>query len=143
MYRGMQVSQYPGMYTGLKEALYTHARFINLTEAGRQFDGVWLVSNTKCSSEARKYGKCRNMKVIGWNHPLKRSLENLIEEKGLYPITILRSVDRRTKDALARANYMLAKDLLEQNRKELSKKTGLSEKKLDTIFREVKGICGC
>jgi len=132
-----------GIYTGLKEALYTHGRFIDLNEAGRRFDGVWLVCNTKCSSEAKKYAKCRNMNVIGWNHPPKRSLENLIEEKGLYPVTILRSVDRRTKDALARANYMLAKDLLEQDRKELSGKTGLSEKKLDTMFKEVKSICMC
>ncbi len=132
-----------GIYTGLKEALYTYARFLDITDAGNSLDGVWLVSNTKCSGDAKKYGKCKDMKTIGWNHPPERSLENMIEEKGLYPITILRSVDQATKDALAKANYMLARDLLKHARTELSRNTGLSKKKLDSILEEVKGICKC
>jgi len=132
-----------GMYTGLKEALYTHARLLDLNDAGLNFDSVWLVSNTKCSSEAKKYAKCRNMKVIGWNYPPGKSLQNMIEEKGLYPITILRSVDKKTKDALARANYMTVRDLVNYDQQELSEKTGLNKSKVDKILEEVKALCLC
>lgn len=133
----------PGFYTGLKPALYTYARFQDLNDAGHKFYGVWLVTNTKSSSEARKYARCKNMKIIGWNHPSKGSLQELIEEKRLYPITILRSVDKKAKDRFAGAGLMLAKDLLKHERKGLSTKTGLSGKKLDNIFAEVEGICLC
>lgn len=44
-----------GIYTGIKEALYTHARFLDLKG---QFDKEMLVCNTKVSDDAIIYGKC-------------------------------------------------------------------------------------
>ena len=41
-------------YTGLKESLYTHARFL---DTGPYFDGECLVCNTKVSNHAKKICK--------------------------------------------------------------------------------------
>ncbi len=76
----------PGIFTGLKESLYTHARFLDLKD---EFGGEMLVCNTKVSTDVITYGRCINQTVISWRYPPNCGLEKMIEEKGLYPITIL------------------------------------------------------
>ena len=43
-----------GRYTGLKESMYTHARFMDTSP---HFDTECLVCNTKISAHAKKYAK--------------------------------------------------------------------------------------
>jgi hypothetical protein len=76
----------PGIYTGLKESLYTHARFLDLSEI---FDNEMLVCNTKVSDDVITYAKCIGQKLLCWRYPPKKGLEHMIEEKGLYPILFL------------------------------------------------------
>ncbi len=53
------------IYTGLKEAMYTYARFLDTAI----FDEVWLITNTKFSDDAKRYAICQGMKLTGWNYP--------------------------------------------------------------------------
>jgi len=129
-----------GIHTGLKVAMYTYARFLDLKE---HFDHAWLVCNTKCSGDAIKYSEGVNQRITSWRYPKKESLEQLIEQKNLYPITILKSINKNTKDKLAQANIMLAKDLLDYNMNDLKRKTGLSENILKKVILEVKDVCFC
>jgi hypothetical protein len=113
----------------LKDVLYTYARFLDLNEAsalgeGDRFDEVWLVSNTGASSDATKYANCRGMKLLCWRYPRGEGLERLIDKKGLYPVTILPSVDKETLDKLFSASVMLAKDFVTHDLSYLSR-TGL------------------
>jgi len=133
----------PGTYIELKEALYTYARFLDLKGGRRPFHEVWLTCNTRSSSEVIKYAKCVGIKLLCWRYPRKRSLEKLIEEKALYPVTILRSVRGDVLQSLAEANYLLAKDLLRNNIEKIKKKTGLREAELRKIIREAEEICYC
>ena len=56
---------FSGAYTGLKDALYTHARFLDLNGGDkRQFDNEMLVSNTKISQDALQYAKCVEQHVL-------------------------------------------------------------------------------
>jgi len=134
-----------GFKTGIKETLYTYARFLDLKEGGvlgkcGSFDGVWLVCNTKISGEGVTYGKCRGMKILAWGYPEGDSIQQMIESKGLYPITILRSVDGKVMDRLARANIMLLRELLSYDVHDLVVKTGLPENRINRMLDEVKGI---
>jgi len=90
-----------GIYTGLKEALYTAMRGIDLMEAGFNVEEIWLVTNTKFSREAKEFAKCRGMKLLGWREPENRGLEDIIEEFKLYPITMLSTVTNEELNLLA------------------------------------------
>lgn len=118
-----------GLYTGLKESLYTHARFLDLDD---KYDGEMLVCNTKLSSDARTYAQCIGQQIISWRYPPGRSLENMIEEKGLYPITIL-GLNKYEIISFARNEMMLVKDLLTSNLNILSGDTGISYKRLERL----------
>ena len=128
-----------GAHVKSKSALYTHARFLDLKE---NFDFSWLATNTHCSPDVMEYAKSVNMKITSWKYPAGESLQELIMKKGLYPITILKSVKGDDKIKLYNAKVMLAKDLTGQNLKNLSNKTGLSNSVLRGIIDEANKVVG-
>lgn len=135
----------PGIFTGLKEALYTWARFLDLQEGCTQgkcvsFDQAWLVCNTKCSEKAIKYSQCRGLTLMGWSWPHEKSLKRLLEENNLYPITILRKLDRSSQERMVAASLMLCEDLVELPIDELQRKTGIGRMQLQVLMEEAKSI---
>ncbi|WP_455367686.1 ATP cone domain-containing protein [[Eubacterium] cellulosolvens] len=130
-----------GIFTGLKEALYTYARFLDLNEGHslglcEHYNDVWLVTNTKCSEDAQTYCYCKKIRLLGWNYPPMEGLEKMIESKGLYPVTILESISSRILSRFAQAELTLLKDLTSIHLKELQKRTRLSYNLLDKIKNE-------
>lgn len=137
----------PGIYTGLKEALYTYARFLDLQDAfkagfGRNFTQPWLVCNTKFSDDAIQYANCKGMRMIGWSYPKDGSLEQLIEAKKLYPVTMLGSLDTDSLDKLASSNFVLLLDLIRNPIKDLNSETKIPIKKLKVFSEEASRILG-
>jgi len=128
-----------GIHTKSKSALYTYARFLDLKDS---FDFSWLVTNTHCSKDVIEYAKSVDMKITSWKYPIGESLQELIMKKGLYPITILKSVKGDDKIKLYNSKIMLAKDLAGQSLKKLAVKTELSENVLKRIVDEANKICG-
>lgn len=126
-----------GVYTRIKIPLYVYARFLDLKN---YFDSVWLVTNTKCSNDVKEYAKGVNMRITSWNYPSKESLRDLINQKKLYPITILKHVAKNTKEKLFKANIFLLKTLAEKDIHWLRKKTNLSEQYLYNLISEAKVI---
>ncbi|WP_119571117.1 ATP cone domain-containing protein [Candidatus Nitrosotenuis aquarius] len=122
---------FPGRYTGLKESLYTHARFLDLAD---KFDGEMLVCNTKVSPEAITYATCIGQKLLSWRFPPQMGLEKMIEEKKLYPVTIL-GPNKRELELLSKSNMMIAKDLLDIDIYEFAQKTRLPIKRLVAMQR--------
>lgn len=127
---------FPGIYTGLKESLYTHARFLDLSEV---FNNEMLVCNTKVSDDVITYAKCIGQKLLCWRFPHDKGLENMIEEKGLYPITIL-GLRTQELEALSQNKFMLARDLLTADLDQLSRKTNISYTRLQRLQNIVKQI---
>ena len=72
---------------------------------------AWLVTNTKFSSTAIHYGVCKNMTLIGWNYPEQGSLQNMIEEEGLHPITCLLSLTASEKKLLLVGGVVLCSSI--------------------------------
>jgi len=112
----------PGTYTGLKESLYTHARFL---DAKFYFNLECLVCNTKVSLHAKKYAKCIGQQILSWKYPPNNSLENIIEKNHLYPITIL-NITPKERGIFLHYGIMMAKNLLDYSEYELSRKTGIN-----------------
>lgn len=125
-----------GIHTSLKESLYTHARFLDLSEI---FDEEILSCNTKLSDDALEYATCIGQNMLCWKHPTGNSLEKMIDEKGLYPITLL-NLNKFELKAFSDIKFMIAKDLLTTNLKQLSKKTNISLFRLQRLQRLVREI---
>ena len=127
-----------GNYAGLKEAMYTYARFLDIKKHG--FDYPWLVTNTHISNDAIAYANGVKLKITSWKYPTKKGLKDLIEKKKLYPITIIRSLNQKTKVKLYAAKLMLLKDLFVYPINELKEKTNISERMLKKILKEARSI---
>ncbi len=126
-----------GINTGIKVALYTYARFLDLEE---KFDKSWLACNTKLTHDAIRYAHCQGIKTTSWKHPGDESLERMVEEKKLYPITILRSIKSYEKGMLMQSNLMLVKDFVDQDVQKLHEKIGLPIKILERVVEEADHI---
>jgi hypothetical protein len=108
----------PGTRSDLKVALYTYARFLDVKDSWQgkgNFCGAMLATNTKCTSELIKFFNCRGIKIIAWRYPEKRNMESLIEEKKLYPVTILFSLKDELKYSLLKNKIVFAKDIVNIN----------------------------
>lgn len=127
---------FPGRYTGLKESLYTHARFLDLAD---RFDNEMLVCNTKASTDAITYATCIGQKLLSWRFPPSMGLEKMIEMKKLYPITIL-NPSKMELESLSKNNLMIARDLLDVDITDLAARTRISIKRLVALQRLINQI---
>ena len=125
-----------GVYTGLKESLYTHARFLDMQP---RFSGEIIFCNTKVSNHAKKYAKCTRQQIFSWRYPAKNSLEKIIEKYNLYPITIL-NLSQNELRILSESNMMIAKDLLRYDDTKIARMTGISKKRIKNMQRLVEQI---
>lgn len=128
----------PGIYTGIKESLYTHARFLDLTA---HFDAEMLVTNTKISSDVITYASCIGQEVISWRYPPENGLEKRIEANGLYPLTILPFSKNETR-ALHGSGISMAKDLVSKDPEEISSRTGISPGRIRNMQNLASRIIG-
>lgn len=87
----------PGIRCHIQSALYSWARFLDIRDAQHHdITSAWLVTNTKFTSDVIQYSDCVGLKLLGWSFPSSESIQVRIDENKLYPITVLRSLDRRS-----------------------------------------------
>jgi len=135
----------PGVFTGIKDVLYTHARFIDIQKGfkkgyGQKFDQAWLCTNTKFSRDVIRYAIPSGIRLLSWDHPKGEGLRDLMDEKRLYPITVLRKLDRDSQEKLVGANIVLLNTLLKTNIEKLNLITGIPTKQLKELIKEAEQI---
>lgn len=132
-----------GIRTDTKVAMYTYARFLDLkNNLKNKINYGWLVTNTKCTNHAMEYSKGVGLKVTGWSYSTKdKNLQELIEEKALYPITILNSIKGHVKEKFFKARIFLAKDLLSLDLDKLKRKIGIEDIVLKKIISQSEKVC--
>lgn len=136
-----------GSKVDLPTALLYAARFDDLERGsfvrrkqkeGRRVKSI-LVTNTEFTQEAVKYFNCIGKTLWGWKYPARRGIERMIDEEGIYPITILPSFrSARLVEIFCQHNLMLAEDVLEAE----AKKLGLKQDLLDKMKVEAKELFG-
>lgn len=130
--------------TGLDESRIARAVLEDVTEGfelGKcdlKIDRAMIVTNTRYSEHARRYGKCRNILQIGWNSPANLSLQNMIEEKNLYPLSCLKDLKTEAKTKLVNSGIVLMKQLLEEKPSTIARKTGIQKETLKQIIEKTK-----
>ncbi len=137
-----------GNPTDVKTALYIHSRFIDIKRAYESTPGSpvlirqgWLVTNTRCSADAIKFAECMGLKIVSWRYPEKESLEKMIENKSLYPVTILTSVKKPILDILFRNKFIFAKDIADIDEQTFVARSGLDKEIAGILKREADELC--
>lgn len=139
----------PGLHVHLKDVMATWARYEDLREAYAKrrhrfnFTECWLVCNTKITGDGLAFGNCKGMRFIGWQYPAKAGLERMIEEKHLYPITVLRTLTPLAQEQFAAAGVMLCHDIAQREPQELSRRTGVPVAAIERIRQEITEVLRC
>lgn len=134
----------PGTKTHLDTVMYSDARRMDIQsyqkKKGIQYD-VWLVTNTKFTDKAIQYGECKNqMKLLGWDYPKNKNLEDLIVEKKVFPVTTLPYITNHILNQFAEAEIILISDLIPYSEDDLVKKFNMTEKRAKSIMKRVREI---
>jgi Holliday junction resolvase len=132
----------------VKIALYVYSRFQDLRPVmksrypGRNFTG-WLVTNTRFTSEAIQYAECMGLRLKSWRYPEKNSLEKMIEDKKLYPVTVLSSLNSSQIRKLIDRRIILMKDLAQMSAKDIQRLLSLSESAAAAVKQQANDLCFC
>jgi hypothetical protein len=131
-----------GIKSDLKIALYVHARFEDL-KAHVAHNGIsegWLITNTSFTENALNYAKCVGLTMISWSYPEGGTLQDLIEDSGVQPITALTSLTLKEKRLLLERKVVLCKLLPESA--SVMESIGMTASRIDTTLRESQALCG-
>jgi hypothetical protein len=135
-----------GKKCDVKVPLYIHSRFedIRRWNERRGEDALvlkpgWVVTNTRFTSDAQKYGKCVGLYLLSWNYPPKNSLKGRIDRSGLYPITVSTLLSAREKEFLLDRGIVLCRELLQASY--YLDHLGISDPRKKRILEEFDQLC--
>jgi hypothetical protein len=138
----------PDRMSDLKVAMYVHSRFrdlepvVSARNRDKAYNG-WLVTNTHCTSDAMDYALCSGFKVVSWKYPRSGSLKNLIEDKRLYPVTIISGIKAGLARKLIEQDIILLRDLVKVDLHKLESMLSLPRRKAATLKKQVDALCRC
>jgi Holliday junction resolvase-like predicted endonuclease len=135
-----------GKICSVQVPLYIQSRFQDIESVWRsqknnenkRFHG-WVVTNTRFSYDAEQYGTCVGLRLIGWDFPNKGSLKEMIENSGLFPVTVITSLNVKQKQQLLDKNIVLCSDLC--TNPGLLAQLNLDKKSLAKVTDELNDIC--
>lgn len=136
----------PGFQCDVKIPLYIQARFEDVEKQWKclpghteKFHQGWVVTNTRFTGDAIQYGTCIGLNLIGWEYPLKGSLNDLIDASGLYPLTCLTTLTNIEKEKLLENKIVLCRQLCED--KKLLEYINVNPKRISEILKEGHALC--
>ena len=135
----------PGVKTDLQVAMYSYARLLDLKEAKVCTDDIcgikefWLITNTKFTSAAERYGECVGLQLLSWDYPRNNNLHDRIQKARLYPITVLQSLTPAQIATLIERDIIIFQDLLQKPH--ALRHLHISPKKHERVMFEVTEIC--
>ena len=104
----------------VKVPMYFHSRVTDLLQVIKKYDANsqksyvgWLVTNTRFTKDALKFGKDYGLVMLSWDYPEAGSLREWIELEGMHPITALSSLTQKDKKALLAEGIVRCNQLYE------------------------------
>jgi len=135
-----------GLKCNVKIPLYINSRYQdikshwndNLKNTSVLTNG-WVVTNTRFTEDALKYGKCCGLYLLSWDYPNTDSLKDRIDRLGLYPITVSTLLTSREKQFLLSRDVVLCRELIGDVF--YLDHLGISEVRKEKILNEIKQLC--
>jgi len=134
-----------GKQCNVKVPLYIHARFQDIEKRWKSTPGLekrsfhgWVVTNTRFTSDAMDYGRCVGLRMVSWDYPRKESLKDMVEQTGLFPVTVLTLLNRKQKQGLLDKEIVLCRQLLEKPG--ILNTLGLKGNKINKVLDEAREL---
>ena len=134
-----------GRKCDVKIPLYIHSRYRDiLNHYGNHNNGErpnegWVVTNTRFTEDALKYGQCVGLYLLSWDFPKGDGLKDRIDRLGLYPITVSTLLSQREKQFLLSRDVVLCKQLIDDHF--YLDHLGISEGRKERIMEEINLLC--
>ena len=135
----------PGIKSDLQVALYSYARWLDLRDqkiCSADSCGIQefrLITNTKFTSTARRYGECVGLKLLSWDYPKAGNLHDLIASAGIYPVTVMASLSGKQKQSLLGRGVILCEDIVKKP--QVLRHIHLSKRKFEAVVSEARQLC--
>jgi len=134
-----------GKYCNVQVPLYIDSRFRDIEKNWRlasennslSFRG-WVITNTRFTTDAMDYGRCVGLHLVSWDFPRHHSLKDMIEKAGLFPVTVLTSLNKKQKKILLDEGIVLCRQLYEK--KGLLQTIGLTKTKVNKTIKEIEEV---
>lgn len=110
-----------GKYCNVRVPLYIRSRFQDIEQRWKSTPGLekrsfhgWVFTNTRFTTDAMDYGRCVGLRMVSWDYPKNEGLKEMIEQTGLFPVTVLTHLNKKQKEQLLEQGVVLCRDLLEK-----------------------------
>ncbi len=135
-----------GRNCNVKIPLYIHSRYndvkahwVSQKSKTKTLDLGWVVTNTRFTTHAIRYGKCAGLYLLSWDYPKKNGLKDRIDRLGLYPVTVSTLLSNREKNFLLSRDIVLCRQLWKD--KFYLDHLGVSNLRKEKILEEIKNLC--
>ena len=136
-----------GRNCNVKVPLYIHSRYQDVKQLwdkrkdkSKKMDRGGVVTNTRFTEDALKYGHCIGLNLLSWDYPKDNGLKDRIDRLSLYPITVSNLLTKREKEFLLGRDVVLCRQLIKD--KFFLDHLGISETRKEKILKEVGILCG-
>lgn len=102
----------PAQRTDVKVTLYIRARYEDLAAKAVGVTKPWIITNTRFTTEAVKYARCRDIQLTSWGYPKGEGIMDLIEQTHLHPITILSGLTKEDLRLLFSQDIVVCRQLV-------------------------------
>jgi len=130
----------------VKLPLYIDSRFRDIVNARKShpeykmaFHQGWIFTNTRFTEDARQYGECAGLKLVGWDLPKGQSIKERIDKTGVHPITSVTSLTNKEKQALIELDIITCRQLVENPG--ILHKIGIEDRRFTRMLQEVQQVC--
>lgn len=126
-----------GLKCDVKIPLYFNSRVDDLKKKEQQHSkdiSGMLITNTRFTTDAEKYGTCVGLRLVGWDFPQKGNLKELIEMSGLYPITCIKNFTKSEIHALLNDKIVLCRQL--KTNVKMLRQLRIPDKRLQAILKQ-------
>lgn len=129
-------------YANVKVPLYIRSRvndIIEYREKLHDFKNIrffgWIVTNTRFTEDAMNYGRCAGLNMLSWNIPRGKGLKDMVEKAGVYPVTVITSLNKKQKEYILSKDIVLCKQLRENIK--ILHEVGFTNKSLKKVVDEI------
>lgn len=134
-----------GKYCNVRVPLYIHSRFNDIEKRWKSTPGLekrsfhgWVVTNTRFTDDAMEYARCVGLRMVSWDYPRNESLKDMIEQTGLFPITVLTLLNRKQKQTLLEKNIVLCRQL--RDKSGILDQLSLTQSKKRKVLEEINSL---
>lgn len=135
-----------GFNCNVKVPLYINSRYLDVksfwdknNKTGNKLTEGWLVTNTRFTADALKFGNCCGLYLLSWDYPKGNGLKDRIDRLGLYPITVSTLLTNREKQFILNRNIILCRELIDNSF--FLDHLGVSSIRKEKVLNELKQLC--